>query len=142
VHLDEMGYTAELLYLRSLLQASCLIVGSDIYLNTFELTTDLGAGGSEDAWYVCAVTGQKPTLQRQLSLDSGSDGRYQLSLTTIDLMKLVAEMTTIPELWSLQGGGEQEGMSKDGDVWFWNWSLNTHRQIHQVTDTELVRMRS
>ena len=140
VHLDQLSGTIELTYLRDILAASCLIVGSEIYLNTFELTTDMGGGGAESSWYVAAVCGQKPTLQRQVNLDGAE--RYQLQIAAIDLLKLVAEMTPVPENWSMPGDDAQESASIDGDRYLWNWHMVSARQIHQVADTTLLRMRA
>ncbi len=100
----ELSATAPLRYLRDMLRDTCVIVDGVVHLNAFILTCDYGdAGLSYASFKTVAVTTQKPTYERAFDLD---DPFMDVTLETVDLMKVVLELTEIPAEFSRADVGQ------------------------------------
>lgn len=139
VELSELTGDAELEFLRDLLRDSCKISGSQIYLNTFTLTTDAGnAGLAESAFVVAAVCAQKPTFER--SIDASGD-LATLDIEAFDVAKVIAEMTEVAEFFSLPGDGSQVG-AVDRSYTLFEWLMGpTNRKVIAPVEASYLDMR-
>lgn len=140
VELSDLVGDGDLEYLRDLLRDSCLISGSQIYLNTFTLTSDCGnATLAESAFVAMAVCAQKPTFQREI--DASGD-LATMDIEAFDVAKIVAEMTEIAEFFSLPGDASQVG-TVDRSYTLFEWLMgSTNRKVIAPVEASYLDMRN